>query len=90
VKLRIADDVVFRIIGNEVVIQKVGTGDCFNLDKIGTRMWQLISDHRSREDVIAALLDEYDVDEEQLCHDLDALIEQLIAKGLLKTELEER
>ncbi len=88
-KLQIADDVVFRIIGNEAVIQNVATRVCFNLDKVGTRMWQLISDYRSTEDVIAALLNEYDVEEKQLRRDVDRLIQQLIAKGLVKTEPEE-
>jgi hypothetical protein len=89
-KLRIADDVVFRIIGYEAVIQNVATRVCFNLDRVGTRMWQLMSDYRSSEKVIAALLDEYDVEEEELRRDVDDLIRQLVANGLLKIETEER
>lgn len=88
-KLQIADDVVFRVIGNQAVIQNISTRVCFNLDQIGTRMWELIADYRSREDVIAALLNEYDVEEKQLRRDVDRLIQQLIAKGLVKTEPEE-
>ncbi len=88
-KLQIADDVVFRIIGNEAVIQNVATRVCFNLDEVGTRMWQLIWDYRSTEDVIAALLNEYNVEEKQLRRDLDRFIQQLIAKGLVKTETKE-
>ncbi len=89
-KLQIADDVVFRIIGKQAVIQNVATKMCFNLDKVGTRMWQLILDYRSTEDVIATLLNEYDVEENQLRRDVDSLIQQLIAKGLVKAETEER
>ena len=89
-KLRIADNVVFRIIGDEAVIQNVATRACFCLDRVGTRMWQLISDHQSREDVVAALLEEYEVEEEELRRDVDDVIRQLVAKGLVKTETEER
>ncbi len=88
-KLEISEDIVFRIIGNEAVIQNVVTGVCYNLDKVGTRMWQLMWDYRSTEDVIAALLNEYKVEEKQLRGDVDRLIQQLIAKGLVKTEPEE-
>ncbi len=85
-KLEIASDVVFRIIGEKAVIQNVATRSCFNLDQVGTRMWELISEYRSREDVITVLLTEYEVSEERLRRDLDRLIEQLLASGLLTNE----
>ncbi len=89
VKLKIPEDIVFRIIGNEAIIQKVATRTCFNLDEVGTRMWQLIWDYRSTEDVIAALLNEYDVEERKLRGDVDTLVQQLIRNGLVETEPEE-
>lgn len=89
VKLRIGEDVVFRIIGNEAVIQNVASRACFNLDEVGTRMWQLICDYRSTDDVIAVLLNEYDVEEDKLRRDLDKVVQQLIGNGLVETEPEE-
>lgn len=88
-KLQIPDDVVFRLIGNQAVVQNVATRVCFALDQIGTRMWQLIWDYRSSEDVVATLLNEYAVEEKQLRRDVDRLIQQLIDKGLVKTEPQE-
>jgi hypothetical protein len=88
-KLQISDDVVFRIIGNEAVIQNTASRVCFNLDEIGTRMWQLIWDYRSTEDVIAALLNEYKVREKQVRRDVDRLVQQLIAKGLVNIDPQE-
>jgi hypothetical protein len=88
-KLTIPDDVMFRILGDEAVILNVGTGVYFGLDEVGTRMWQLMSEHGSTEKVIEVMLTEYEVDEEQLRGDLEKLIQQLSEKGLVKTDAAE-
>jgi len=86
VNIRIPDDVVFRVLGDEAVILNLSTGIYFGLDTVGTRMWQLISEHGSTEKAREALLAEYEVEENQLGQDLALLIQQLIDKGLLITE----
>jgi coenzyme PQQ synthesis protein D (PqqD) len=89
VNIRIPDDVVFRVLGDEAVILNLASGVYFGLDTVGTRMWQLMSEHGSTDKVIAAMLDEYAVEEGQLRSDLDKLIEQLSEKGLVKANAEE-
>ena len=86
--VRIPDDIVFRVLGEEAVILNASTGMYFGLDKIGTRMWQVISEQGSLDKVVETLLGEYEVEEEQLRHDLDHLIQQLTEKGLVKTDAE--
>jgi hypothetical protein len=70
-------------LGDEAVILNVSTGIYFGLDSLGTRMWQLISEHGSLEKVVETLLAEYEVEEGQLRHDLDLLIQRLKDKGLV-------
>ena len=86
---RISDDVVFRVLGDEAVILNLSTGIYFGLDSIGTRMWQLISEHGSMDKAIAAMLDEYEVEEARLRSDLEKLIEQFSEKGLVRADAEE-
>ena len=86
VNIRIPDDVVFRVLGDEAVILNLSTGIYFGLDTVGTRMWQLISEYGSTEKVGEALLAEYEVEEGRLRRDIDFLIQQLTDKGLLVTE----
>ena len=86
--LRISDDVAIRILDDEAVILNLAAGVYFGLDRVGTRMWQLLSEQGATEAVIEAMLDEYDVEEAQLRSDLDNLIRQLIENGLLTADAE--
>ena len=87
-RLRIADDVVVRDVAGESVLLNLSTGTYFGLDAVGTRLWHLIAEHGSTTLVLKILLTEYEVDATRLQKDLDALIEQLLAKGLLTTDAE--
>ena len=87
--LRIAEHVQVRILGGEAVMLNLSTGVYFGLDSVGTRMWQLLSKHRSTEKVIKSLLAEYEVDETQLRRDVENLIRELTDKGLVKAGAKE-
>jgi hypothetical protein len=89
VNLRIADNVVFRNLAGESVLLNLDTGTYFGLDAVGTRLWNLVAEHRSTAQVINILLSEYDVDEPRLQTDVNTLIDQLLAKGLLRTDAEQ-
>ena len=86
--LRIADDVVCRDLAGESVLLNLSTGTYFGLDAVGTRLWHLVAEHGSITLVIETLLAEYDVDALRLQKDVDTLIDQLLAKGLLTTDAE--
>ena len=87
-RLYIADDVVFRDLAGESVLLNLSTGTYFGLDAVGTRLWHLIGEHGSTALAIETLLIEYDVDELRLQKDVNALIDQLLAKGLLTADAE--
>ena len=87
-RLRIADDVVCRDLARESVLLNLSTGTYFGLDAVGTRLWHLIAEHGSTASVIETLLAEYEVDEPRLQKDVEALLNQLLAKGLLTTDAE--
>jgi len=88
-KITIPEDVMFRILGDEAVILNLASGVYFGLDSVGTRMWQLISEHGSTDKVVEAMLEEYEVEEGKLRDDLEKLMQQLSEKGLVKTDAQE-
>ena len=82
-RFAVADDVVVRDLAGEMLLVHLGTGTYFGLDAIGSRIWQLLAEYGSPEAVLPQLLSEFDVEEKQLRRDLDALVSQLLEKGLL-------
>lgn len=82
-RVSVPDEVVARDLAGEALLVHLGTGTYFGLDATGTRIWHLLAEHGSPEDVVQRLLREFDVEETQLRRDLDALVAQLLEKGLL-------
>jgi len=82
-RVTIPDNVVVRDLAGEAVLLHLGTSTYFGLDAVGTRIWHLLEECQSTEDTVAVLLQEFDVDEQQLRPDLEALLAQLLAHRLL-------
>ena len=69
-----------------MVLLDLDTGIYFGLDPVGTRMWNLLAEHRATEKVVEAMLGEYEVEEARLRGDLEDLVRKLAEKGLVKVE----
>lgn len=89
-RLCIADAVVFRNLAGESVLPNLSTDTYFGLDAVGTRLWHLLKEQGSAAAAIVTLQSEYAVEGRRLQHDAEALISQLLAKGLLTTNAEQR
>lgn len=85
-RIAIPDDVLFRDLEGEAVILSTESGRYYGLDEVGTRMWNLLSQHGQIEPVYQALLAEYDVAEDRLQQDLLDLVDKLAAEGLLQVD----
>ena len=83
-RISIGHDVHFQEVGGEAVLLNLESGKYFGLDRIGTRMWQLLTEHGQVEPVFRVLLQEYDVPEDRLLQDLISLIDKLAAHGLVQ------
>ncbi|MBK1699560.1 PqqD family protein [Thiococcus pfennigii] len=68
-----------------VVILALDGGVYYELNDVGTRIWQLLQSPRPLAELVAAILAEYDVDSARCEHDIRALIADLIANGLVET-----
>jgi len=70
-------------VDNEVAMLNIEKGTCYGLNKVGSRIWNLIETPMSVSDLCAKLVAEFDV-EPQVCERqvLD-LLEELRAEGLI-------
>ena len=88
-KIQLPKEVVWTKLGEEVAILNSETGTYFGLDPVGARIWCLVAEGKALEEVVPILLSEYAVDEHQLRTDLNELIEQLVARSLVKISNDE-
>jgi hypothetical protein len=80
---QIHSDAIFTQMEDQMVILNYETGIYYALNEPGVRIWQLIEQNNTLEDIIAKLLKEYRVSEEKLQHDVINLVEKLKEKGLI-------
>lgn len=83
VAVRITPDVLHQQMGGETVLLNLANEKYFGLDLVGTRVWQLLNETQSANDVVTRLTEEYDVPTEQLRADVERLITELVAAGLV-------
>ena len=83
-RVKIPDHVLFRDLQDELVMLELKQGAYFGLDAIGTRIWHLLREQRSLREVLAALVQEYDVADDRGEEDLLDLVAQLREHGLLE------
>ena len=77
-------DVLLRIIGDEAVILNLKSELYLGLDPIGTRIWTVLQGSPSIQAAHASLLDEFEVEPERLRQDMDRLLNQMLAQGLIE------
>ena len=81
--LRISDAAVVRDLDGESVILNIESGMYFGLDRIGTRVWQLIEQHGNVDAIVRVMENEYDADPQTLRADTEALVASLVEKRLI-------
>jgi hypothetical protein len=74
VALKPAPSVVFQEVEGETVFLDLEGERYYVLDDVGTRYWQLLLEHGDVERIVSTMLAEFDVDQQTLCSDLDALL----------------
>ena len=83
-KVAINESVVCAKLDDEAVLLNVETGIYFGLDAVGSRIWDLLGEGASEEEICRRLLDEYEVDPPQVRADVAAFLDRLVEKGLVR------
>ena len=83
-RVRVPDDVLISRLQEESVILNLDSERYFGLDDVGTRFLSVLTTSDSIDEAYQSLVDEYDVDREMLRQDLEALIQNLLQKGIIE------
>ncbi len=80
--------VIKEIAGSHIVVplgsQVVDFGCIIKLNETGAFLWDLLQEDREKCELLSALLDEYDVNEEKATLDIDSFIAKLKDADLLE------
>lgn len=87
--MRISKEFVLReIAGNYIVVpfgeNAVSFKAMITLNKTGAFLWKKLEEERTEEELLAAILEEYDIDYETAKADITQFIERLQTAGILK------
>ena len=85
-RVSVPEHVVARQLGDDCIILDMATGTYFGLDAVGSRVWQLLTETGSIEQIGERLAREYDVTPQEAAADLARLVDELAANGLLSVE----
>lgn len=83
-RVRVAPDVLFRLVGEEGVLLNLSTVLYLGLNPVGTRMWNVLNGAGSIQAAYDELLREYEVEPAQLRADLEEFVEQLLGQKLIE------
>ncbi len=82
--VRVPKDTLLRELDGETVLLNLATGNYYSLDPVGTDLWKALTTSADIAAAIAALLEEYDVAEDELARDVETLLGDLEREGLVE------
>ncbi len=85
--MTLARNQLWSQLGEEVVILDLGSSSYLGLDDVAARVWELMKQPRSVEEIELTLVKEYDVDPEQCSRDVRAFLTGLIERGLVVVDV---
>jgi hypothetical protein len=77
------DGLIEAEVDGEVVALHIDKGTCYGLNKVGSRVWQLVAAPTPIRDICATLVSEYQVDPTTCERQVLDLLEELRAEGLV-------
>ena len=87
--MKVKKDYVLRQVADTWVVLPLGDAavdfsGMLTLNESGAMLWRVLEQGASREELVAALLDEYEVSRQQAMADVDAFLNKLLQAGCLE------
>ncbi len=76
----ISKDILSKTVDNEEVLVDLESGTYFGLNQEGTLIWNLLKEGKTQQDILAAMNETFDADENQIRKDFEFFISELQQK----------
>lgn len=84
--IKISKESVHCDVEDEVVILSMKDGVYYGLNPVGAYIWNIIRKPKSVSEILSAIIEEYDVGNEESETDLMELLNELLDKGLIEVK----
>ena len=84
----VPENVLFQKLGDsddEIVLLDMDSGGYYGLNEVGSRIWVLLQEGYTPSEALNALVQEYEVSEEQLRNDMEQFLIALHTRGLIQS-----
>jgi PqqD family protein of HPr-rel-A system len=78
-----ATHILSSTLDDEVVMMSSEKGMYYNLDPIGSRIWELLDAPQTLESLCAQLMEEYDIDQATCQQETEEFLQSLAERGLV-------
>ena len=78
-----APTTAWRVIEGEAVILSMDSKVLRGLNPVGSRIWELIDGRRSVEEIVGAIVKEFDVEPARAGEDVRSFVQEVLDKGLV-------
>ena len=85
-RIKTSGNVLIQKVAHEAVLLDLDSQSYFGLDEVGTLIWEAVSDGRTESEIVARIVEEFDVDAKTARRDLQEFLERLSADRLITTE----
>jgi hypothetical protein len=86
---KVSPNHLYSEIADEAVILDLESGVYYGLNSVGVAIWQWLQQPQSEEELLNLVLEEYEVTPEQAKQDLQSILKEMLAVGLLEVSKEE-
>lgn len=77
------EEVVLAELDGKVVMMSIANGQYYGLDEVGSIIWEMMSEPVQVKNIVARLMQEYDVTQEECEKDIMVFLEKLYEKKLI-------
>lgn len=82
--VKLNPNVLFRRLGDEIVLFHLETDRFYELNDSAARFWELLSESDGRTGIHEKMMDEFEVDSDDLANEMDALLASLKKEDLIR------
>ncbi len=75
--------VAARVVDGTAIIVMASSGEVMMLNAIGSRIWELLDGTRTAQEIVRAIVSEYEVTEQQARQDVEEFLQKLMETGAL-------